>query len=249
VQVQSTVVESVAVVTCYRQVAGFILAGGASSRMGRDKALLDFGGVSLLLHTARLLEPLVATVTVVGPPRSYAALGLRAIADEENAPGRPEKTGRGPLAGIAAALAATHSRWNLIVACDLPYLSAEWLNWLLSRALRSRGEAVIPRTERGIEPLAAVYRRECGATITAALARGVRKVSDAIGELRVDLVYPREWRRIDPSELILKNMNAPGDYAEARKWWSDERLSDGEHVKTPRPAPKRKRRSAPLPRK
>jgi molybdenum cofactor guanylyltransferase len=249
VQVPRAVVESVAVVTRYRQVAGFILAGGASSRMDRDKALLDFGGVPLLLHTARLLEPLVATFAVVGSPTRYTKLGLRAIADEENAPGRPEKIGRGPLAGIAAALAATQSRWNLIVACDLPYLSAEWLNWLLSRALRSRGDAVIPRTERGIEPLAAVYRRECGATITAALARGVRKVSDAIGELRVEFVYPREWRRIEPSELILRNMNAPRDYAEARKWWSAERLSESEHVKNRRPAPKRKRRSVPPRRK
>ena len=229
----------------YREVDGFILAGGASSRMGRDKALLDFGGVPLILHTARLLEPIVAQVTIVGSPSKYAKLGLRAIADDAQAQDGPDRPGRGPLAGIAAALTATHSRWNLIVACDLPYLSAKWLDWLLSRALRSRGEAVIPRTERGIEPLAAVYRRECAAAIAAALARGVRKVSDAIEELRVDLVYPREWRQIEPSELILKNMNAPGDYEEAREWWSDKRLNEREHVKKPRPAPKRKRRSVP----
>ena len=228
----------------YSQVAGFILAGGASSRMGRDKGLLDFGGVPLILHTARLLEPITAEVTIVGSPSKYAKLGLRAIADDAQAQDGPDRPGRGPLAGIAAALTATHSRWNLIVACDLPYLSAKWVDWLLSRALRSRGEAVIPRTERGIEPLAAVYRRECGAAIAAALARGVRKVSDAIEELRVDLVYPREWRQIEPSELILKNMNAPGDYEEARNWWVAARLSAHDHVTKPRPAPKRKRRSA-----
>ncbi len=228
----------------YRDVAGFILAGGASSRMGRDKGLLDFGGVPLILHMARLLEPIVAQVTIVGSPSKYAKLGLCAIADDAQAQDGPDRPGRGPLAGIAAALTATHSRWNLIVACDLPYLSAKWLDWLLSRALESRGEAVIPRTERGIEPLAAVYRRECGAAIAAALARGVRKVSDAIEELRVDLVYPREWRQIEPSELILKNMNAPGDYEEARNWWAAARLSATDHVRKPRPAPKRKRRSA-----
>jgi molybdopterin-guanine dinucleotide biosynthesis protein A len=228
----------------YSQVAGFILAGGASSRMGRDKGLLDFGGVPLILHTARLLEPIVAQVTIVGSPSKYAKLGLRAIADDARAQDGPDRPGRGPLAGIAAALTATHSRWNLIVACDLPYLSAKWLDWLLSRALRSRGEAVIPRTARGIEPLAGVYRRECGAAIAAALARGVRKVSDAIEELRVDLVYPREWRQIEPSELLLKNMNAPGDYEEARTWWAAAHLSANDHVREPRPGPKRKRRSA-----
>jgi molybdopterin-guanine dinucleotide biosynthesis protein A len=232
-------------VTRHRQVAGFILAGGASSRMGRDKGLLDFDGVPLILHTARLLEPLVGEVTVVGSPIRYRKLGLRTIADNAQTQLGADCLGSGPLAGIASALAETRSAWNLIVACDLPYLSEKWLDWLLSRALRSRGEAVVPRTARGIEPLAAVYRHECAAPIAAAFERGVRKVSDAIEELRVDFVYAREWRAIDQNGLILKNMNAPGDYEEALKWWSAERLSAQEHVKKPRPEPKRKRRSAP----
>ena len=233
----------------YRQVAGFILAGGASSRMGRDKGLLDFGGTPLILHTARLLEPLVGEVTVVGFPSRYERFGLRTMADDQQAKRATDKLGRGPLAGIATALAATHSRWNLIVACDLPYLSAEWVDWLLSRALQSRGEAVVPRTERGIEPLAAVYRRDCSDVLAGALARGVRKVSDAIAELRVDFVYPREWRKIDASGLILRNMNAPGDYEEARKWWASERSDESEHVRKPQRSPKPKRRSAPRRRK
>ena len=235
----------------YRQVAGLILAGGASSRMGRDKGLLDFGGIPLILHTARLLDPLVAEVRVVGSPSRYASLGLHTISDMHHtqALNEPDILGIGPVAGIATALAATHSLWNLIVACDLPYLSAEWLDWLLSCALRSRGEIVIPRTERGIEPLAAVYRRECRAPIAAALARGVRKVSDAIAKLRVELVYPREWRRIEPSELILKNMNAPGDYEEARNWWTAERLSRNAHVRKPQLEPEAKRLSVPRRRK
>src|SRR6202161_2669979 len=95
----------------HNQIAGFILAGGASLRMGRDKGLLDFGGVPLLLRTARLLEPLVAKVTVVGTPHRYAALGLHLIADEAQSEGGLETKGQGPLAGMAAALAATHSPW------------------------------------------------------------------------------------------------------------------------------------------
>jgi molybdopterin-guanine dinucleotide biosynthesis protein A len=217
--------------------------------MGRDKGLLDFGGVPLILHTARLLEPLVSQVTIVGSPGKYAKLGLREIADDTQAQCGQGIPRCGPLAGIATVLAATRSSWNLIVACDLPYLSAKWLEWLLSRALRSRGEAVVPRTERGIEPLAAVYRRECGGPIAAALARGVRKVSDAIEELGVDFVYPREWQGIDPSGLNLRNMNEPGDYEEALKWWAAERLSESEHVRKPQRTPKRKRRSAPHRRK
>lgn len=217
--------------------------------MGRDKGLLDFGGVPLIVHTAQLLEPLVAEVTVVGSPSRYAKLGLRAIADDAHAACGRDGPGCGPLAGIATALAATRSGWNLIVACDLPYLSAEWLEWLLSHTVRSRGEAIVPRTERGIEPLAAVYRRECGAQVAAALARGVRRVSDAIEELRVDFVEPRQWRRIDSSEMVLRNMNAAGDYEKALQWRAAERLSKSEHVRKLQRAPRWKRRSAPRRRK
>ena len=235
----------------YRQVAGFILAGGASSRMGRDKGLLDFGGVPLVLHTARLLEPLIAEVTIVGSPSRYASLGLRTIADENHTQShdRRNEPGIGPLGGIATALSTTRLPWNLIVACDLPYLSAKWLEWLLSRALHSRREAVVPRTGHGIEPLAAVYRRDCGPRIVAALARGVRKVSEAIEELHVEFVYPREWRQAEPNKFILQNMNAPGDYEEARQWMSAKGSNEVAHVSKPQLKSKRKPRSAPRRRK
>jgi molybdopterin-guanine dinucleotide biosynthesis protein A len=210
--------------------------------MGCDKGLLDFGGVPLIVHTARVIKPLVACVTVVGAPRRFAATGLRAIADQGLADHGSRGIQRGPLAGIAAALAETRLPWNLIVACDLPYLSAVWLDWLLSRAIRSRGEVVIPRTGRGLEPLAAVYRSECGAAIKAALMRGARKVTDVIKELRMDVVDRSEWRGIDPRGLVLKNMNTPRDYDAARKWWDVQRLREGHQLEQPRQARKRKSR-------
>lgn len=198
--------------------------------MGRDKGLLEFGGAPLVVHLARRIEPLVACVKLVGAPRAYSRLGPPIILDQEpcqepnqesdqELAGRGSKVRRGPLAGIAAALAATQSPWNLIVACDLPYLSGGWLRWLLLRAQESRAQAVVPRTERGLEPLAGAYRRECGPVIEAALARGERKVTDVLEELRIERVYPREWRAHDPQGLVLKNMNTPADYEEARKWW------------------------------
>src|SRR4029077_15690522 len=102
-----------------------------------------------------------------------------------------------------------------------------------------------PRTGRGIEPLAAVYRSDCGAVIAAALARGVRKVSDAVEGLLCDFVYSRDWQGVDPSELILRNMNTPGDYEGARNWWTAKRLNRNDHVRKLQTAPKLKRPSAP----
>ena len=213
--------------------------------MGRDKGLLEFGGVPLIVRTARLIEPLANTVTIVGPVEHYAALGLPLIPDKnvpaEEAPG---KRSGGPLRGIAAALEATRAPWNLILACDLPYLHAEWLEWLLSHAIVSKAQIVIPRTEHGLEPLAAVYRRECGAPITDALTRGVRKATLAIAELELDIVTHSEWQGTDPHGLVLQNMNTPEDYERARRWWNAERSGESAHVRKPRPSRGRKPRSA-----
>src|ERR1700693_5380089 len=101
-------------------IAGFILAGGESSRMGVDKGLLEVAGVPMIVRAARLAESVVgAPAVVVGTPEKYRGLGLRAIADDW--------PGCGPLGGIATALRASEADWNLIVACDLPYLTREWL--------------------------------------------------------------------------------------------------------------------------
>ena len=76
----------------------------------------------------------------------------------------------------------------------------------------------MPRTSSGLEPLAAVYRKECASPIIAALERGVRKVTDAMACFRMECPQEHDWRELDPEGRVLKNMNAPADYEEARKW-------------------------------
>jgi len=228
----------------HSQVAAFVLAGGASSRMGRDKGLMELMGVPLIVRTARLVKPLVAAVAIVGPPERYGAFGVRVIADQKI--GEKESGGhtQGPLVGIASALAANIAPWNLILACDLPYLTRDWLNWLLARALDSRSQIVMPRTPRGLEPLAAVYRRECAGPVAQALARGVRKVTEGFAGLQVQAVDAHEWREVDPDGRVLRNMNTPADYDEARTWWEATGTRQSKKAKT-----KRKREAAPRQRK
>jgi molybdopterin-guanine dinucleotide biosynthesis protein A len=202
----------------YPQAAAFILAGGVSSRMGREKGLMEFGGEALIVRTARLIEPLVSEVTVIGPPERYDVLGLRVIADQTFARREAKEAVQTPLVGIATALRIAATPWNLILACDLPYLNANWLDWLLARALDSRAEIVMPRTSAGLEPLAAIYGKECAPTIVAALERGVRKVTEAMAEFRMECVSESDWSGHDPGGRVLRNMNTPSDYEEARKW-------------------------------
>jgi molybdopterin-guanine dinucleotide biosynthesis protein A len=195
-------------------IAGFILAGGESSRMGVDKGLLEIAGVPMIARAARLVESVVGSpVVVVGTPEKYRELRLRAIADDW--------PGCGPLGGIATALAASDAEWNLIVACDLPYLTREWLQYLLQRARDSAEEAVVarnltPANRRGAEPLCAMYHRGSEPELRRALQRGVRKVTDGLAELRVEMIEPAKWKGFDSDGLLFKNVNTPADYEEAK---------------------------------
>jgi molybdopterin-guanine dinucleotide biosynthesis protein A len=193
-------------------VAGFVLAGGRSSRMGRDKALVALAGEPLLVRMARRVEQAAAPVTVIAPPERYADLGLRVVRDE-----RP---GLGPLGGIVTALGITPADWNLIVGCDLPYLTAEWLKFLVARARGSSAWAIVPETGRGLEPLSAVYHRRARPALVDALARGQRKLTAALSGLpkgAMERVPPADWKSFDSSGWLFKNMNEPADYDEAAR--------------------------------
>jgi molybdopterin-guanine dinucleotide biosynthesis protein A len=189
------------------QIGSFILAGGVSSRMKRDKALLEVGGEPLLVRTARLLESVVGAPSVIGDPATYKSLALPVIADDW--------PGAGPLGGIATALRASTGSWNLVVACDLPYLTAEFLRFLLARAVASTADAVLPMNTRGAEPLCAMYHKRGEPAIRAALESGIRKVTDGLQNLRVETIPLAEWKAFDSEGLLFKNMNLPQDYQEA----------------------------------
>jgi molybdenum cofactor guanylyltransferase len=190
------------------QISGFILAGGESSRMGRDKALLELNGVALIVRAAQLVESVAEACAVVGDSERLEGLLLRVIADDF--------PGAGPLGGIATALRNSKSEWNLVIACDLPYLTREWLGYLAERALESDADAVVPMNELGIEPLCAMYRKRCDAAIREALDGGKRKVTDGIARLRTEFVEPDDWKAFDSDRLLFKNMNSPADYEEAK---------------------------------
>jgi molybdopterin-guanine dinucleotide biosynthesis protein A len=209
----------------YPDAAAFILAGGRSSRMGKDKAWLELAGLPLVLRVARAVEPLVSAVTVIGPPASdagrFESLGLAVIPDRVPARAASGESSCGPLGGIITALNATRCSWNLVLACDLPYITTAWLEWLLGRAGALEAQAIVPERTSGVEPLAAVYRKECAQVLAEVLARDVRKVSEALRDLRVARIPEAEWRALDPEGNVLANMNTPKEYAQACQWWDE----------------------------
>jgi molybdenum cofactor guanylyltransferase len=191
-----------------RQIEGFILAGGESSRMGREKALLEIGGEMLIKRMAQLVESVAGGARVVGASAKIRALGLQSIADDW--------PGAGPLGAIATALRVSSAPWSLVVACDLPYLTKAWLEHLADRALGSDADAVCAMNTRGAEPLAAMYHQRAEAAIRSSLTQGTRKVTDALEKLRIEVIEPAEWKAFDSDGYLFKNMNSPEDYEEAR---------------------------------
>jgi molybdopterin-guanine dinucleotide biosynthesis protein A len=179
--------------------AGFILTGGKSSRMGRNKAFLTYSGRTLLDRISAAAAAAAGSVTLIGDPAIYAHSGLAVIPDRF-----PES---GPLAGIEAALAATSAEWNLIVACDMPGMEPEFLAGLCEAAERlpEGTECLVPKTPDGrIHPLCAVYRRRCLEPVRTALTRGECKVTTLVESLRVhywpvddlqNVNTPLEWSR------------------------------------------------------
>uniref|UniRef100_Q01XR8 Molybdenum cofactor guanylyltransferase n=1 Tax=Solibacter usitatus (strain Ellin6076) TaxID=234267 RepID=Q01XR8_SOLUE len=161
--------------------------------MGRDKALLPFHGAPLAEAVARRVEEAAGSVTIVGHP----ALG--GIGDRY--------PGEGPLGGILTALHHTSAEWNLIVACDMPQVSAGLLRRLLSIAAVSPALVILPHGPEGRpEPLCAVYSTRALPALEAAFAGGIRKVTTALAELPVE--------RLDISEVAdFQNVNTPEDWS------------------------------------
>ena len=189
--------------------AGFILAGGRSSRMGRDKAMLEIDGLTMIDRAIDLVRRVGVEPVVVGSVgESSRKPGGRVISDDW--------PGAGPLGGIATALRDTQASWNLVVACDMPYLTKNWMEFLMCRASTALGDAVVPMNESGAEPLCAIYHQRGETAIRDALENGVRKVTDGLAKLRVEYVERDEWKGFDPDGLLFKNMNEPADYEEAK---------------------------------
>jgi molybdopterin-guanine dinucleotide biosynthesis protein A len=163
--------------------------------MGRDKALLPFRGESLAGVIARAVERAAGSVVVVG--RSE-------FLDYPTIPDR--YPGEGPLGGILTALHHIDADWNLIVACDMPAVTADFLAELLDRAAASGRDALIPHGPDGPEPLCAVYHRRSRETLDREFARGVRKIMAAVETLDAAV-----WEVAEVAHF--QNVNTPEDWA------------------------------------
>jgi molybdenum cofactor guanylyltransferase len=177
-------------------ISGFVLAGGESSRMGRDKALLNWRGRTLVEHMVELLSSVPCDVRVVGRPPLPDIIG-----------------DCGPLGGIATALQISQTDANLVLAVDLPLLTEDFLRYFASR-LDSCHSAVLGCSLQTGVPICLGIRRSILPLVTHRLRRGQRSVSALISAVDSKLLSARELESAGFAPSMFRNVNTPEDYLE-----------------------------------
>ena len=174
----------------------------------------------MLVRMIELLQSVTRPVKIVGVPGKYAAFGAEIVEDRW--------PGEGPLGGIITALedaakSPANSEWNLIVSCDMPFLTPEWLVFLSARAAKSNAQVVFPHSASGPEPLCACWQTSAAAKLRSGFERGVRKVTEGIALLHAEVLDEVDWNRFDSAGRLFWNMNTAADYEEARRILEAER--------------------------
>ena len=183
-----------------------ILAGGKSRRMGRDKALIPVGDRALLSRVYAVAEEVFTDILVLS--------NLHTHLDKVRAPIVKDVIPRqGPMIGIVSALLYARTPYVFVLACDMPFLRKDAIEYVLTAA---RGEdIVIPKTEKGFEPLHALYNRSCISPLLSAIERGRMKIPDIFPLLSVKVV---EGKEVFASQglSIFTNINTEEDLSRAQ---------------------------------
>ncbi|WP_228469710.1 molybdenum cofactor guanylyltransferase [Paenibacillus sp. JNUCC31] len=194
---------------------GIILAGGLSSRMGSNKALLEWNGSSVLEQVIQAMEPAVQRLIISAgtSTTAYPALAYDCVHVQDDYPGK------GPLAGLHAALKVSKTDWNLVCACDMPLLQPSFFEGI-KKLIESGQEhhAVVPRLAGRVHPLAGAYHRRVLPELEQRLIDHRLKVTQWLEEIgcRYVDVDELESAGVHDVAMQLSNMNTPEEYEHIR---------------------------------
>jgi len=184
------------------ELSAVILAGGESSRLGRDKAFLRVGGRALIERAVAELSTVCAEIFISSNrPEPFRGLGVTDIVPDV-------PPGLGPLGGIQAGLRAITNDYGFFVACDMPFLSAAVIREQIDRLRADPCDALVPRWDGRTEPLHAIYGTACLPAVERCLGRGKRKIITFYDAVRVaywDLAPAEKWER------YFQNINTEDD--------------------------------------
>ena len=186
----------------FEYVTGVILAGGRSTRFGRDKVLEPVAGVRLIERVVQVMRPLFAEVRIITNGRAdLGDLGCALVPDLV--------PGLGAVGGLYTALKTLGTEYALVVACDMPCLNPELIRHLVGR--REGWQAVVPWVKGYPEPLHSVYRRDCLDSLEVLISAGRYRLNTVLYRLAVCWVDEHDLRRFDPDLLSFLNVNRPNE--------------------------------------
>lgn len=204
-----------------KEIEGFVLAGGASSRMGRDKAQLDFGGTTLVERAAESLRHIaVEPINIVG------GLSANNFSDELASKFRflpdlvieAEQNRRGAIVGLQTVFKSSRTAWAVVLACDLPFISAQFFERLANFCTADFDAIVSIQPDGRWQPLAGLYRSgACLPQIEMMLSENIWSVKELLQRVRTRQVEFREISDLPNSDLLFLNVNTPADYETALK--------------------------------
>ncbi len=190
-----------------REWTGFVLAGGQSSRMGTDKAFVELEGRTLLTRTLALAQKVAEDVRILGSKEKFASFG--SVVEDEF-------PNHGPLGGIHAALRASATDLNLILAVDMPFLEIRFLQYLLREAVRAEGAVVtVARAGGGWQPLCAAYRKRFAELAEPSLRQGKNKIDPLFRQIELRVVEETEIEQQGFSSIMFRNLNTPEELSGA----------------------------------
>jgi molybdopterin-guanine dinucleotide biosynthesis protein A len=187
-------------------VSAFVLAGGRSTRMGTEKALIALGGQTLLARALALVTGVTPHVRILGSKAKFGGFG-EVVEDEF-----PD---HGPLGGIHAALRASSSVLNLILAVDMPFIERRFLQYLVREARQHDEFVTVPRAGGHWQPLCAIYRRPFADLAQDALQKGRNKIDPLFQETTVHVLEEDDLQKQGFSGDLFRNLNTPEDVRQA----------------------------------
>jgi len=184
------------------EITGIILAGGKSQRMGRNKAFIRVNGKSIIERTVNILKTIFTNIIIVtNSPEEYQ--GFDAIITTDIIPGK------GSLGGLYTGLKISPSLYSFVVACDMPFLNKEVIEYLISQ--KGDFEVIVPEINSEFQPLHAIYSKECIKYIEELVQKNDLKIINFYPKIRVKKILKKELLKYDPELRSFYNVNYPED--------------------------------------
>ena len=197
-----------------QRVTGIILAGGKSSRLGRDKAWEDVGGQRIIDRVIGALQSSCDEVLIIGDrPERQNELSLPKCIQYRS----DDVKGRGSIGGLYTGLKAADTLWSLVVACDMPFISRELIRFMLSIISKNRCDAIVPVINGRYQPTHALYNSTCIPFIEKNISSGNFRMDSYFDEIYLEEISEDVINSIKGAELSFFNVNTEDDLFTARE--------------------------------